>query len=178
MSKLTPVVAGMAIAVTLVSPSWFGSMPAVAFAQQEIRLSLPDHARVRRLAIAEFVAPAGDADLAVAAKTVADVLWNDIEFEYEFDLVTREAAAQVPRVASIDALPLDHWAALGADSVVFGVLHRTRDGFTIDLHLVGARGNDLKKLQFGAIYTGCTLTNPRRCAHAVSDDLHQKLSSI
>ncbi|HEY6359117.1 MAG TPA: hypothetical protein VIX35_12775, partial [Vicinamibacterales bacterium] len=104
---------------------------------QQLTLSLSGSGSHPRLAIPAFTGAGADADLLAAAKTVADVLWDDLDFEQEFDLVSKEAAARVPVAQTVETEPYDRWQDLGADALVVGSIQRAPAGFTIDLKLVG-----------------------------------------
>src|SRR5580704_8179923 len=72
----------------------------------------------RRLAVPEFSAPGATPDVEQAAKLIAGVLWDDLDFEGEFTMVAPAEAAKIPAASSMDALPYDRWSELGADAVV------------------------------------------------------------
>lgn len=133
-----------------------------------------------RLAIPPLTGAGADAELLAAAKTVADVLWDDVDFEQEFDLVSKEATALVPVAQTVDAEPYDRWQDLGADSLVIGTIQRAAKGFTIDVKLIGVRGNSRGHIMnnFAETYKGCVFTNPRACAHFIADDLHKKVAGL
>jgi TolB protein len=144
----------------------------------DLTLSLSGSGSRPRLAIPAFIGAGADADLLAAAKTVADVLWDDIDFEQEFDLVSKEAAAGVPVAQTVETEPYDRWQNLGADGLVVGSIQRAPTGFAIDIKLVGIRGADRQQQRFGQSYKGCVLTNARTCAHFISDDMHQKIRGL
>src|SRR5205823_4954375 len=75
----------------------------------EIKISGNTGAR-KVLAVPDFSAPGAAPDVQQAAKAIADVLWDDIDFEQEFTLVSHAAAAKLPVVESPDALPYDKWS--------------------------------------------------------------------
>src|SRR5262245_1533684 len=60
----------------------------------EIRLG--DPGVPPRLAVPEFIALASDAETVAAAKTMTQVLRDDLAFEREFDVMPRDATATVP----------------------------------------------------------------------------------
>jgi TolB protein len=146
--------------------------------QTDLTLSLSGTGSHPRLAIPAFTGAGADADLIAAAKTVADVLWDDIDFEQEFDLVSKDAAALVPVAQTVETEPYDRWQNLGADVLVVATIQRAPAGFEIDLKLVGVRGADRQQQKFGQSYKGCVLANARACAHFISDDMHQKLRGL
>ena len=146
--------------------------------QTQLTLSLSGSGSHPRLAIPAFIGAGADGDLIAAAKTVADVLWDDLDFEQEFDLVSKDAAARVPVAQTVETEAYDRWQDLGADALVVASIQRAPTGFTIDLKLVGIRGADRQQQKFGQSYKGCVLTNARACAHFISDDMHLKIRGL
>jgi hypothetical protein len=49
-----------------------------------------------KLAVPGFIALTGDAETQAAAKTVGDVLWDDLEFEKEFYMIPRDTYKSIP----------------------------------------------------------------------------------
>jgi len=144
--------------------------------QNDITATLGSGTQIR-LAIPAFSGAGADGELLAAAKTVADVLWDDIDFESEFQLVSKDAAARVPFAPSAEAQPYDRWQELGADALVIGSVQRAASALTVDLKLVGVRGQARGQVvrNFAQSYKGCVFTNARSCAHYISDDLHLKV---
>src|SRR5690348_10013758 len=73
-----------------------------------------------KLAIAPFIALSQDAETVAAAKTIGDVLFDDIEYEREFYLIRKDAIATMPKPASVDNVPLGPWKELNADGLLVG----------------------------------------------------------
>src|SRR5687767_5264785 len=81
--------------------------------QTEVRATLGGASgRQPRLAIPTFLVSGPEAQ--DAAKTIADVLWKDIEFEREFQMISQSGAAQIAPVPA-EALVYESWNQLGAD---------------------------------------------------------------
>ncbi len=147
-------------------------------AQSEVALALRNAAVHPHLGLPDFVVDGSDAELAGAARTVADVLRNDIDFEREFYLISREASAAIP-VAPADALPYDRWAELGADVVLAGSVSRNGADMVIRLRLIAVRGTDRgRQVGYGQAYTNCSPGSPRACAHYISDDFLQRTRAV
>jgi TolB protein len=130
----------------------------------------------RRLAIPEFtVTPGASAEVVAAAKTISEVLWDDVEFEGEFYVTPRADAAKVPAADSIGTLPYDRWAELGVDAVVLGNVSTDDKGLNVRIQIIGTRGELRGKQIFGRIYGGggCNQKNPRFCAHYISDEFYK-----
>jgi len=124
------------------------------------------------IAIPDFSTTGAAAEIQQAAKQVADVLWDDVDFEKEFTIVSRDAAAKVPVAASVEALPYDRWSELGADAVMMGSARAAQNGMTVEIRVVGVRGDLARRQIFGKAY-GCTIKNARACAHFISDDFYK-----
>lgn len=117
------------------------------------------------------------ADVRNAAETILDVLATDLAFEREFYVISRKSSAGVPVASTPQALPFPRWLELGADVVLMGSLRESAGNIDVELRLINV------KLQpghqdFGQTYGGCTLANPRYCAHAIADDMHKKLRNL
>ena len=78
-----------------------------------------------RFAVPDFIAlasasarGAADAETVDAARTVARVLWDDLNFEHEFALIPRDVYKTIPPATSMFDVPLDRWREINADGVV------------------------------------------------------------
>src|ERR687891_554980 len=76
-----------------------------------------------RYAVPDFVAATPEA--AEIAKTLGQVLWDDLAFEREFYLIPRDTYATVPEARTPERVPFGAWRELGADAVVFGGVQRS-----------------------------------------------------
>src|SRR5438105_4916306 len=101
------IIAGVALFSLLAGRTRIENMTAVPlFAQgqlpeYEIKITGNTGAR-KRIAVPLFSAEGGTPDIALAARTMSDVLWNDLDFEGEFYLIPAAEAAKVPAATSID----------------------------------------------------------------------------
>lgn len=127
-----------------------------------------------KLAVAEFLALSPDAETAAAAKTITQVLWDDLNFEREFYMIPRDAAATVPRMTSLDGVPLDRWRELGANGIVVGSVEKTGSGVIVRAKVVEPGAG---RTAFGKEYSG-SIANPRLYAHTISDEIHQTLRAL
>jgi TolB protein len=136
----------------------------------------------QRLAIPAFqVKNAGDAEIGQAAKTIGDVLWDDLDFEAEFYMISHDAAAKIPAGTSVENLPYDRWRELGADAVLLGTVERTTgDGLLVTMSFIATKGANEKTLLSSYQYKegGCTLKTLRYCAHYIADDFHKKTRAL
>ena len=140
-----------------------------------------DNAAIQpKVAIPDFNIAGGDAELQAAARTVAEVLWADLDFEKEFYLIDRNAnRRRCRRPPTIERMPMDRWRDLGADFVVHANVTRGAAGeFTVDFRIVTVRGTTAGQVDFSSLYERCTIRNPRWCAHSIADDVHKKKRNL
>ena len=87
--------------------------------QTEIRTTLGRASgRLPHLAVPAFIVTGADAELQEAGKTLADVLWKDLEFEREYQMISQSGGAAQVAPAPAEALAFDTWSQLGADEVL------------------------------------------------------------
>jgi TolB protein len=148
------------------------SQPAPASQQpSEIEVTIRgDAGTPPRFAVPDFLALSADAESTAAARTIAEVLWDDLEFEREFYLIPRDTYASIPRATSITDVPFDRWRELGADGVVIGTVQRTGAGLNVQVRLYNIRS---RASVFAKEYSG-SAANPRLYAHTVADEIHQQ----
>jgi TolB protein len=121
-----------------------------------------------KYAVPDFIALTNDAETIAAAKTVGQVLWEDLNFEREFYLIPRDTYRSIPPATSVDQVPLDQWKQLGADGVIIGTVRKTSTGVTVQVRLIDVASG---RTALGKEYSG-TLKNPRLYAHTASDEIH------
>lgn len=127
-----------------------------------------------RYAVPDLLALSNDRETQEAARTIAQVLWDDLQFEREFYLIPRDTYKSIPPAGSLDAVPYDRWRELGADGVVIGSVQRVATGIRVELRLYSVRA---RQLIFGKEYTG-SAANPRLYAHTMADELHQSQRNL
>ncbi len=111
-----------------------------------------------------------DEATAEAARTIAQVLWDDLEFEREFRMIPRDIYRTIPVARSLLDLPFDRWQELGADGVVSCTVGATVPGqIEITARLFSVRSLESA---FGVVYSGSN-RNVRLYAHQLSDELHR-----
>ena len=121
-----------------------------------------------RFAVPDFVALTPDAS--EIAKTLGQVLWDDLNFEREFYLIPRDTYASIPPARSLADVPFDRWRELGADGVVFGTVQRTGSEVRVQVRLMSVRS---RQSVFAKEYSG-SANNPRLYAHTISDEIHDQ----
>jgi TolB protein len=127
-----------------------------------------------RIAVPDFLALTNDRETQDAARTIARVLWDDLNFEHEYALIPRDVAATVPAAASLDNAPLDRWRELNADGVVIGTVRKDPNGVVVQIRLFNVRSG---QSAFGQEYSG-SIANPRSYAHKISDEIHFQQRSL
>lgn len=121
-----------------------------------------------RYAVPDFLALTSDPETQAAAKTIGQVLWDDLAFEREFYMIPRQtyASIQVPR--RVSDIELDRWREVGADGLVVGTVEKTPNGLRVEVRLISVKNG---QAAFAREYTGSG-SNPRFFAHTISDDIH------
>jgi TolB protein len=128
-----------------------------------------DSGSAPRLAVPEFIAVTKDAETVAIAKTVGQVLFDDLNFEREFALIPRDVYSTIPTATSFADVPFDRWRELNADGLLVGTVQKTATGLKVEVRLFNVR---TRQSAFGREYTGST-ANPRLYAHQISDELHK-----
>ena len=143
----------------------------------EIELTISGEAGAApRFAVPDFVAlPSGDgrpadAETAEAARKIAEVLWDDLNFEREFALIPRDTYSSIPVATSMFSVPFDRWLEMNADGVVAGTVQKTDAGIRVEVRLFNVR---TRQSAFGQEYTG-PIANRRVYAHTIADDIHRQ----
>ena len=124
-----------------------------------------------RFAVPDCLTPDAAANLVAVGQTIAQVLWDDLEFEREFRMLARDTYGTVPRSRTLTDLPFDAWRELGAD----GVVSCTVSSLPNDQIRVQARLFNVRSLEsaFGVEYSG-SIRNARVYAHQLSDEIHRQ----
>jgi TolB protein len=134
----------------------------------EVQLAISgDPGTPPRFAVPDFVALTPDA--AEAAKTIGQVLFDDLNFEREFYLIPRDTYSTVPTAKTADQVPFEAWRELGADGLVFGTVSRSGANVRVEVRLFNVRS---RQSVFAKEYSG-SATNPRLYAHTIADEIHQ-----
>ena len=127
-----------------------------------------------KLAVPDFIALTNDAEIVAAAKTMGEVLWDDLNFEREFYLISRDTYRTIPPATSIDDVPLSQWKELGADGVVVGTVRKTQTGLAVQVRLIDVASG---RSAFAKEYSG-SRDNPRFYSHTASDEIHQQQRAL
>ena len=121
------------------------------------------------MAVPDLLALSNDKETQEAARLVAEVLWDDLNYEREFYMIPRDTYKSIPAAGSIDTVPYDRWREIGADGVIIGTVQRAATGIRVEMRLYNVRA---RQSLYGREYTGAA-ANPRVYAHTMADDLHE-----
>ncbi len=117
-------------------------------------------------AVPDFVSSTPDA--ADLGKTIGQVLWDDLYFEREVDVIPRDTYSTVPVARAPEQVPFAAWRELGADAVVFGSIQRTGRDVRVQVRLFNVR---TRQSVFAKEYSGSD-ANVRAYAHTIADEIH------
>jgi TolB protein len=165
-------VAAVAVAVSAQTPA-----PAQPTPQQPSTVGVTitsDPGEMPQIAVPDFIAPGADAETATMAKLLGQVLFDDLSFEREYEMVPRDTYASIPPAKSFAEAPFDRWRELGADALVLGSLTRSGGTIRVEMRLFDVR---TRQQVLGREYSG-SATNPRLYAHTMADEIHQTQSQL
>ncbi len=137
-----------------------------------------DPGRPPRMAVPEFIPLTKEPEVLSAAKSIGDVLWDDLAFEKEFYMIPRDILRTVPRPESVDRVSLDRWKELGADGVVIGTVSKTADGIVVEARLLRVVNGEMA---FGKKYSGSLRSvadGGRVYAHGIADEIHKQQRNL
>jgi TolB protein len=127
-----------------------------------------------RLAVPDFIALSPDAETAAIAKTIGEVLWDDLNFEREFAFIPRDTYASIPRATSFEDVPFDRWRELNADGLIVGTVQKVGTTIKVEMRLYNVRS---RQSAIARQYDG-TAANPRLFAHTISDEIHKSQRAL
>jgi TolB protein len=119
-------------------------------------------------AVPDFVALTPAA--ASSAQVLAQVLWDDLNFEREFDMIPRDIYKSIPVARSAEQVPFGAWREVGADGVFFGSVEQKGNDILVQVRLFNVR---TRTQVFGQEYT-IAARSARKIAHEVADAVHQQ----
>jgi len=125
-----------------------------------------------RVAVPNFIA--ATPDLKAAADTIGQVLWDDLRFEREYDLIPRASYAPIPPATSMETVPFAQWKELGANAVLIGTVRQNASSLTVQARLFDIAS---QRSVWAKEYTA-SASNPRQFAHTIADELHKEQRSL
>jgi TolB protein len=174
-------VVAVAIVVTLGARAQQQPPPAAPAPQQPTEITTTitgEGGAAPRMAVPEFIALTRDAETQAIARTITQVLFDDLTFEREFALVPRDIYATIPAATSLSDIPFDRWRELNADALVVGTVQKVPTGIRIEVRLFDMRSRQpIPPSAFGKEYSGSS-ANPRLYAHTMADELHQSQRAL
>ena len=126
-------------------------------------------------AVPEFIALTPDKETVDAAKLISEVLWADLAFEREFDMIPRDTYRTIEQTQTTETIAFDRWRELGADGVIKGSVRRTGNTLQVEMRLFNVRA---RTVALGRVYDNVTLRNPRAVSHTISDEIHQTQANL
>jgi TolB protein len=125
-----------------------------------------------RLGVPDFIALSSDAETAATAKTISQVLWDDLNFEREFAFIRLDVNSSIPKATSFADVPFDRWREVNADAVVIGTVQKASAGFRVEMKLFNVR---TRQVVYPRQYDG---SNARLFAHTISDEIHKSQRAL
>ncbi len=123
-------------------------------------------------AVPDFIALTPNAT--AAAQLITQVLWDDLNFEREFDMIPRDVYKTIPVARSAEQVPFAAWREVGADGVFFGTVTQKGDDVVVQVRLFNVR---TRESIFGQEYT-IAARSVRRIAHEISDAVHKEQRGV
>jgi TolB protein len=163
------ITAALAIAVLAAWPhaQQPGQPPAPQQPSEVSTVITTDGGGAPRLGLPEFVALSNDAETVATAKTISQVLWDDLNFEREFAFIPRDVTSTIPKPTGFNDVAFDRWQEVNADALVVGTVTKQSSGFHVELKLFKVSTH---QSAYSRAYDG---SNPRLFAHTISDELHK-----
>ena len=125
-----------------------------------------------RLAVPEFIALSSDAETVATAKTISQVLWDDLNFEREFSFIPRDVYSSIPKATGFADIAFDRWRELNADGLIVGTVQKVSAGFHVEMKLYNVR---TRQSVYPRQYDGA---NARLFAHTMSDEIHKSQRAL
>src|SRR5918994_6778378 len=75
--------------------------------QSEVVVEITSPAGPPKYAVPDFLSLSNDPQTKEAAKTIGQVLWDDLAFEREFYMIPRDTYSTIPAARSVTDVPLD-----------------------------------------------------------------------
>jgi TolB protein len=171
MTRIFPSLLATACAVAVLSAQQPPATPTASQQPSDIGVTITgEPGAPPRYAVPDFIALSKDAETADAARTLARVLFDDLNFEREFALIPRDVYNTVPAATSMFDVPFDRWRELNADGVVIGSVQKVDTGIAVEVRLFNVRS---RQSPFGKEYRS-SAASVRAIAHTISDEIHEQ----
>ena len=179
--QLVATMFGFAAAIALAASAQGPPAPQPPAQPSEIRTTISSGAPglPPKMAVPQFIALTNDAETAAAAKTVGDVLWDDLAFEKEFYMIPKDTYRSIPQPASLDEVPLDRWRELGADGVIVGTVRKTGSGVAVQFRLINvSTGVPVMTKEYTGTARTVQVSESRQYAHTIADEVHKEQRAL
>jgi TolB protein len=171
------ILASAAAAMVLLAAHASTQQPPPAAPQQpsEIVTAITgDGGQPPRLAVPDFIAVSTDAESVAIARTISQVLWDDLNYEREFLFIPRDVYTTIPKATSFGDVPFDRWREVNADGLVIGTVQKTANSVRVEVRLFNVRN---RQAPFAKVYTASG-ANPRGFAHMAADEIYQSQRAL
>jgi len=118
-----------------------------------------------RYAVPDFVALTPES--AELARTIGQVLWDDLNYEREFYMIPRDIYGTVGVARTPEQIPFSAWREVNADALVFGTVQQSAGKVSVQVRLFNVR---TRQVVFAKEYFNAS--NPRSYAHTIADEIH------
>lgn len=126
-----------------------------------------------KFAVPDFIPLTNDADTVAAARTIGQVLWDDLNFEREFYMIARDTYKSIAPAASIEQVAVDRWKELGADAVLVGTVRKTATGVVVQARLIQVTtGASAFAKEYSGSPRSIATDRGRLYAHTIADEIH------
>jgi TolB-like protein len=91
--------------------------------------------------VPDFIALTTDAETTAIARTIGQVLFDDLRYENEFQFVPRDVYSTIPKATSFADVPFDRWRELNADGVVVGTVQKSGNSVRVEIRILNVRNH-------------------------------------
>jgi TolB protein len=151
-------------------PTQTGTPPPQGNQQNNVSITLSGTGGPPKLAVEGFIPLSTDAETVAAAKTIGDVLYDDLAYEREYYMIAKDAIATVAKPTSIDTVNVAPWKELNVDGLLVGSVQKTGSGVMVRVKLIQVSSG---QMAFGKEYSG-SIANPRQYAHTIADEIFKQ----
>ena len=127
-----------------------------------------------RLAVPDFLALSSDRETQDIARTIGEVLWDDLNYEREYYMIPRDTYKSIPVAKAIGEPAFAEWQSLGADGLVVGSVQKAGNTVKVEMRLYRVTS---RQQVYAREYSGAS-ANPRIYAHTIADEIHDSQRSL
>ena len=127
-----------------------------------------------RLAVPDFLALSNDRETQDIARTIGEVLWDDLNYEREYYMIPRDTYKSIPVAKAIGEPAFAEWQSLGADGLVVGSVQKAGNTVKVEVRLYRVTS---QQQVYAREYSGAS-ANPRIYSHTIADELHESQRAL